>query len=103
MEVGGLLTSAGINISVCVVAFSLYSVLRKQPSNACVYFTQRFISEPVRRDDPFGLHRFVPSAGWIMQAWRATDEEILEAGGVDAVVFMRIVVLRSLTLAHRKF
>ncbi|MBA0659267.1 hypothetical protein Goklo_011419, partial [Gossypium klotzschianum] len=93
MDVADLLTSAGINISVCVVAFSLYSVLRKQPSNACVYFTRRYISEPIRHDDPFSLHRFVPSAGWIMQAWRATDEEILEAGGIDAVVFMRIVVL----------
>ncbi|XP_012447569.1 CSC1-like protein RXW8 isoform X1 [Gossypium raimondii] len=93
MDVADLLTSAGINISVCVVAFSLYSVLRKQPSNACVYFTRRYISETIRHDDPFSLHRFVPSAGWIMQAWRATDEEILEAGGIDAVVFMRIVVL----------
>ncbi|XP_022768592.1 CSC1-like protein RXW8 isoform X2 [Durio zibethinus] len=27
-----------------------------------------------------------------MRAWQATDEEILAAGGVDAVVFMRIVV-----------
>ncbi|KAE8657040.1 CSC1-like protein [Hibiscus syriacus] len=92
MDIGGLLTSAGINISICGVLFSLYSVLRKQPSNASVYFTRRFISEPVQRDDPFGLHRFVPSAGWIMRAWKATDEELLEAGGVDAVVFMRIVV-----------
>ncbi|KAL4332852.1 hypothetical protein GQ457_07G024680 [Hibiscus cannabinus] len=92
MDIGGLLTSAGINISICGVLFSLYSVLRKQPSNASVYFTRRFISEPVPRDDPFGLHRLVPSAGWLMRAWRATDEELLEAGGVDAVVFMRIVV-----------
>ncbi|KAE8676448.1 CSC1-like protein RXW8 [Hibiscus syriacus] len=92
MDIGGLVTSAGINISICVVLSSLYSVLRKQPSNASVYFTRRFISEPIQHDDPFGLHRFVPSAGWLMRAWQATDEELLEAGGVDAVVFMRIVV-----------
>ncbi|KAL4281134.1 hypothetical protein GQ457_03G034890 [Hibiscus cannabinus] len=92
MDISGLLTSAGINISICAVLFSLYSVLRKQPSNASVYFTRRFISEPVRHDDPFDIYRFVPSAGWLMRAWKATDEELLEAGGVDAVVFMRIVV-----------
>ncbi|KAE8715619.1 CSC1-like protein [Hibiscus syriacus] len=92
MDIGGLITSAGINISICVVLSSLYSVLRKQPSNAGVYFTRRFISEPIQHDDPFGLHRFVPSAGWLMRAWQATDEELLEACGVDAVVFMRIVV-----------
>ncbi|XVF36475.1 hypothetical protein REPUB_Repub19eG0061700 [Reevesia pubescens] len=92
MEVGALLTSAGINIAICVVLLSLYSILRKQPSNGCVYFTRRIVLEPVKRSDPFCLERFVPSASWIMRAWQATDEEILAVGGVDAVVFMRIVV-----------
>ncbi|KAK6245870.1 CSC1/OSCA1-like [Theobroma cacao] len=92
MDIGALLTSAGINIAICVVLLSLYSILRKQPSNVSVYFTRRFVSEPVKRSDPFCLERFVPSASWIMRAWQATDEEILAVGGVDAVVFMRIVV-----------
>lgn len=94
MDIGALLTSAGINIAICVVLLSLYSILRKQPSNVSVYFTRRFVSEPVKRSDPFCLERFVPSASWIMRAWQATDEEILAVGGVDAVVFMRIVVFR---------
>ncbi|XP_022768591.1 CSC1-like protein RXW8 isoform X1 [Durio zibethinus] len=92
MDIAGLLTSAGINIAICVVLLSLYSILRKQPSNASVYFTRKLVPEPVKWSDPFCLERFVPSASWIMRAWQATDEEILAAGGVDAVVFMRIVV-----------
>ncbi|XVF64250.1 hypothetical protein PTKIN_Ptkin09bG0153200 [Pterospermum kingtungense] len=92
MDIAALLTSAGINIAICVVLLSLYSVLRKQPSNVSVYFTRKFVLDPVRPSDPICLERFVPSASWIMRAWRATDEEILAAGGVDAVVFMRIVV-----------
>ncbi|XP_022772944.1 CSC1-like protein RXW8 isoform X2 [Durio zibethinus] len=92
MDVVALLTSAGINIAICVVLLSLYSILRKQPSNVSVYFTRRLVSEPVKRNEPFCFERFVPSASWVMRAWLATDEEILAVGGVDAVVFMRIVV-----------
>ncbi|XWS25467.1 hypothetical protein CRYUN_Cryun27aG0070700 [Craigia yunnanensis] len=101
MDVSALLTSAGINIAICVVLLSLYSILRKQPSNASVYFTRRLVSEPVKRSDTVCLERFVPSASWIMRAWQATDEEILAVGGVDAVVFMRIVVfsIRVFTIA----
>ncbi|MFQ6667017.1 hypothetical protein Gotur_033174 [Gossypium turneri] len=93
MDVSDLLTSAGINIAVCVVLLSLYSILRKQPGNACVYFTRRLVSEPVRGTGAIScFERFVPSTGWIAKAWQATDEEILAVGGVDAVAFMRIVV-----------
>ncbi|GMJ15253.1 hypothetical protein like AT1G58520 [Hibiscus trionum] len=93
MEVGDLLTSAGINIAICVVLLTLYSILRKQPGNACVYFTRKLVSEPIKGSgDPSCLTRFVPSASWIARAWQATDEEILAVAGVDAVVFMRIVV-----------
>ncbi|XVE70247.1 hypothetical protein DITRI_Ditri10aG0057200 [Diplodiscus trichospermus] len=101
MDVAALLTSAGINIAICVVLLSLYSILRKQPGNVSVYFTRRLVSEPVKRSDLFCFERFVPSASWIMRAWRVTDEEILAVGGVDAVVFMRIVVfsIRVFTIA----
>ncbi|XVE55698.1 hypothetical protein DITRI_Ditri03aG0179200 [Diplodiscus trichospermus] len=95
MDITALLTSAGINIAICAVLLSLYSILRKQPSNASVYFTRRLVPEPVKRSDPFCLERFVPSASWITRAWQATDEEILAVGGVDAVVFMRIVVFSA--------
>ncbi|GLT62967.1 hypothetical protein SLA2020_355670 [Shorea laevis] len=92
MNIGGFLTSAGINIAICVVLFSLYSILRKQPSNTNVYFGRRIASGRVRRKDPLCLDRFVPSPSWILKAWETTDEELLEIAGVDAVVFMRIIV-----------
>ncbi|CAB4296727.1 unnamed protein product [Prunus armeniaca] len=86
-----LLTSAGINIAVCVILFSLYSILRKQPSNVNVYFGRR-ISIATRRSDPFCLDRFVPSASWLLKAWRTKEEDLLAVGGLDSVVFIRMVV-----------
>lgn len=92
MDISGLLTSAGINTGFCLVAFALYSVLRKQPSNASVYFGQRLAQLRAKRNDHFSFDRFVPSPSWIVKTWEASEEEILASGGLDAVVFLRIVV-----------
>ncbi|XP_057424132.1 CSC1-like protein RXW8 isoform X2 [Lotus japonicus] len=91
MDIAALLTSAGINIAVCVVLFSFYSVLRKQPGNVSVYFGRRLASKHSRRLE-FCLERFVPSPSWILKAWDTSEDEILAIGGLDAVVFVRILV-----------
>jgi hypothetical protein len=44
--------------------------------------------------DNFLLERFVPSAGWIVKALRCTEEDLLEAAGLDAVAFNRMLVFR---------
>ncbi|CAD6206146.1 unnamed protein product [Miscanthus lutarioriparius] len=101
MKVGGLLTSAGINIGLCVLFLSLYSILRKQPQNVKVYFGRRIAEEHNRLRDAFILERFVPSPSWIVKSLRCTEEEILATAGLDAVVFNRILVfsIRIFSLA----
>lgn len=95
MNVSGLLTSAGINIALCAALSSLYSILRKQPGNASVYFGQRFAQVQAKNQAPFCFDRLVPSPSWIVEAWETSEEDLLEIGGLDAVVFFRIVVFRS--------
>lgn len=92
MEIAALLTSAGINISICIVLLSLYSVLRKQPANYCVYFGRRLVCGGARRYDPFWYERFVPSPSWLVKAWETSEDELLTAAGLDAVVFLRMVI-----------
>ncbi|KAL3655282.1 hypothetical protein CASFOL_001068 [Castilleja foliolosa] len=101
MNISALLTSAGINTAVCVGLFSLYSVLRKQPSLVSVYFGQKLVKSNSRREDPFWFGRLIPSASWIVKAWEATEDELYVIGGVDAVVFLRAVVfsIRVFTVA----
>ncbi|TKV92083.1 hypothetical protein SEVIR_9G140400v4 [Setaria viridis] len=101
MKVGGLLTSAGINIGLCVLFLSLYSILRKQPQNVKVYFGRRIAEEHNRLRDAFILERFVPSPSWIVKSLRCTEDEILDTAGLDAVVFNRIMVfsIRIFSLA----
>lgn len=96
MNISALLTSVGINTAVCLVLLSVYSILRKQPSNVSVYFGRRLASVCPRPSDPFCFVRFVPSPSWIVKAWETTEEEMLAVGGMDAVVFLRAVVFRWL-------
>ncbi|XP_062202210.1 CSC1-like protein RXW8 [Phragmites australis] len=101
MNISALLTSAGINIGLCVLFLSLYSVLRKQPANVRVYFGRRIAEDHDQLREAFVLERFVPSTGWIVKALQLTEEEILAAAGMDAVVFNRILVfsIRIFSLA----
>ncbi|ONK64886.1 uncharacterized protein A4U43_C07F31100 [Asparagus officinalis] len=92
MKISALLTSAGINIGICVLLLSLYSVLRKQPGNVSVYFGRKLAQEQNRSLDSFSLERFVPSPGWIVKAWKTSDEELLASAGLDAVAFVRMLV-----------
>ncbi|KAK1625819.1 hypothetical protein QYE76_000416 [Lolium multiflorum] len=92
MKISALLTSAGINIGLCVLFWSLYSILRKQPAFVKVYFGRRIAEERRLLREAFILERFVPSPSWIVQAVKCTEEEILAAAGLDAVAFNRMLV-----------
>ncbi|KAK3030219.1 hypothetical protein RJ639_038342 [Escallonia herrerae] len=92
MNLSAFLTSAGINSAICVVLLLLYSILRKQPGNVNVYFGQRLARLRLGNHDPSLIDRFVPSASWILKAWKTSEEEILAIGGLDAVVFLRTLV-----------
>lgn len=95
MKVSALLTSVGINIALCVVLLSLYSILRKQPGNFSVYFGRKLARERKRqKEGHFSFERFVPSPSWIVKAWGYTEDEILAIAGLDAVVFLRILIFR---------
>lgn len=89
MKLSALLTSAGINVGICVVLFSLYSILRKQPMFVNIYFGRRIT---LRRKSRFRIERFVPSPSWIVKAWETTEEEILSLCGLDCVVFIRMII-----------
>ncbi|KAK7307086.1 hypothetical protein VNO77_39833 [Canavalia gladiata] len=91
MIVSALLTSVGINTALCVLFFTLYSVLRKQPSNYEVYSPRLLAEGTSKRRSRFNLERLIPSPGWVAKAWRLSEEELLSLSGLDGVVFMRMI------------
>lgn len=94
MILSALLTSVGINLGLCFLFFTLYSILRKQPGNINVY-APRLVSEgKSQRTNRFNLDRLLPSASWVTRAWQPSEEDLLSTSGLDAVVFMRMFIFR---------
>ncbi|XLT92368.1 hypothetical protein HN873_014043 [Arachis hypogaea] len=90
MILSALLTSVGINFSLCFIFFTLYSILREQPGNIPVY-ASRLVSEDKLPEAQFNLGRR-PTAGWMRRAWEPSEDELISNAGLDAFVFMRIFV-----------
>ncbi|AAF26163.1 hypothetical protein [Arabidopsis thaliana] len=95
MLLSALLTSVGINLGLCFLFFTLYSILRKQPSNVTVY-GPRLVKKDGKsqQSNEFNLERLLPTAGWVKRALEPTNDEILSNLGLDALVFIRVFVFR---------
>src|SRR3954468_5390318 len=93
MIVSALLTSVGINTALCVLFFTLYSILRKQPSNYKVYIP-RLLAEGASRTRRFNLKLLIPSPDWVGKAWSISEQELFLSSGLDALVFMRLITFR---------
>ncbi|KAF6171768.1 hypothetical protein GIB67_007289 [Kingdonia uniflora] len=91
MIVSALLTSVGINFGLCVLYFTLYSILRKQPGNIHVYAPRLVAEGKSQKKTHFNIDRLLPSTGWVKRAWTLTEDEIMSVSGLDGVVFLRII------------
>ncbi|OMO75682.1 hypothetical protein CCACVL1_16106 [Corchorus capsularis] len=86
-----LLASAGINIGLAVLILILFSILKKQPSNAPIYYPRPLSKQNRPIFPPFSLSRFIgPSFSWIPRAFRVSEDEILDISGLDALVVIRL-------------
>ncbi|CAL0321733.1 unnamed protein product [Lupinus luteus] len=92
MILSALLTSVAINLGLCFLFFTLYSILRKQPGNITVYASRLVVEGKVKEGGEFNLERLLPTAGWVRKAWEPSEEEFLSNSGLDAFVFMRIFI-----------
>ncbi|KAG2714231.1 hypothetical protein I3843_03G020000 [Carya illinoinensis] len=101
MILSALLTSVGINLGLCLLFFTLYSILRKQPGNVTVYAPRLAAEGKAQQGGQFNLESLLPTVGWVRKAWQLSEDEILSVLGLDAVVFMRIFIfsLRVFTFA----
>ncbi|CAA0828396.1 CSC1-like protein HYP1 [Striga hermonthica] len=92
MILSALLTSVGINATLCFVFFILYSVLRNRSSNANLYVPRLVAEGKFREEDEFGVGSLLSSFKWVKRAWQPSEDELLSNSGLDAVVFMRIFI-----------
>ncbi|KAK0572888.1 hypothetical protein LWI29_000016 [Acer saccharum] len=100
MNPQGLLASAVINIGLAFVILALFSILKKQPSNAPIYYARRLSQVPdnVTFHSSFTLSRFLPSISWISRASRVSEDQILQTSGLDALLVIRLLKFGSVLL-----
>lgn len=92
MNAESLIASASINIGLALVILCLFSVFRKQPSNANIYYPRRLsLRHTISFDHSY--NRFLPSLDWIRDAVRVTEDDILCSSGLDALVLIRFFKL----------
>ncbi|KHG15757.1 putative membrane C2G11.09 [Gossypium arboreum] len=90
MNSQSLLASVGINIGLAMVILFLFSILKKQPSNAAIYYPRPLSKRHPITFPPFSLRRFIPSFSWIPRAFRVSEDEILQTNGLDALIVIRL-------------
>ncbi|KAF9686398.1 hypothetical protein SADUNF_Sadunf03G0154500 [Salix dunnii] len=89
--IASLTASAAINFGLAFIVLSLFSIFKKQPSNASIFYARRLSKrQQVHFEQSFTLSRFLPSVAWIPRAFRVTEDEILDIGGLDALIVIRL-------------
>lgn len=92
MILSALLTSVGINLGLCLLYLTLFSIFKKQPGNVYVYAPRLVAEGKARQENDFNLERLIPSVNWVKRAWQVTEDELLSISGFDAIVLMRIII-----------
>lgn len=91
MDVQSLYASAAINIGLAIVILTLFSILKKQPTYAPIYYARRLSKKHhIPFDSSFTLRRFLPSVSWISRSFNVSESEILHSTGLDALVVVRL-------------
>ncbi|KAM4082179.1 hypothetical protein ACJW30_11G151200 [Castanea mollissima] len=92
MNPHSLFASAAINIGLALVTLTLFSIFKKQPSFAPIYYARRLSNgQQIHfHDQTFSCRHFLPSVSWIPRAFRVTEDEILDSSGLDALVIIRL-------------
>lgn len=97
--ISDLLTSMGINMALVTLFLTLYSMFSKQPFNARVYFTRQYIkTRDFGRTESGRLVinplEYLTMAAWLKKAIVLPEDDLLAIAGLDAVVLMRLFILR---------
>lgn len=98
MKAESLVVSAAINIGLAILILSLFSILKKQPFYAPVYYARRLSLGHRSDHQSFNFRRLLPELNWISRAVRVTEEEILDNCGLDVLVFVRLFKFGSVLL-----
>lgn len=80
------ITSLVTSFVVFCILILAYCILSRRPENAVVYYPLRVL----RGEDGAALAKRRGPLAWIVESFKATDDDIVAAAGLDAAVYMHL-------------
>jgi len=80
------ITSLVTSFVVFCILILAYAILSRRPENAVVYYPLRVL----RGEDGAALAKRRGPLAWIIESFKATDDDIVAAAGLDAAVYMHL-------------
>ncbi|KAH9328269.1 hypothetical protein KI387_000377, partial [Taxus chinensis] len=101
MDFSSLLTTVGTSFVVFLVLLLLFTWLSTRPGNYVIYYPSKILKGNHGSGKEKGKDAFVPRSRtpftWMVEAWQATEDEIIAAAGLDASVYL-IFMSRALAI-----
>jgi hypothetical protein len=80
------ITSLVTSFVVFCILMVVYVILHRRPGNAVIYYPLRLL----RGEDAATVAKRHGAFTWIIEAFRATDDDIAAAAGLDAAVYLHL-------------
>lgn len=87
VEQASFITSLVTSFVIFCILLVLYSILRQRPGNALIYYPLRILRG---EDGPTVVAKHRGPFTWIVESFKATEDDIVAAGGLDAAVYMHL-------------
>ncbi|KAG0616625.1 hypothetical protein M758_5G129300 [Ceratodon purpureus] len=86
VQQASFITSLVTSCVVFLVLNLVYIILHRRPGNAVIYYPLRLL----RGEDAATVAKRHGAFTWIVESFRATEDDIVAAGGLDAAVYMHL-------------
>eukprot|EP01018_Ginkgo_biloba_P029931 Gb_08556 [translate_table: standard] len=84
MDLSSFLTSVITSFLIFLLLVLAYTWLSRRPGNYVIYYPKMIL----RGLEPFDGPKSRGPFAWIIEAWQATEDEIISAAGLDAAVYL---------------
>lgn len=86
VEQASFITSLVTSFVVFCILLVAYAILSRRPGNAVIYYPLNIL----RGEDPAALVKRRSPISWITDSFKASEADIVRAGGLDAAVYMHL-------------
>lgn len=96
VQQASFITSLVTSFVVFCILMLVYVILHRRPGNAVIYYPLRLL----RGEDPATVAKRHGAFSWIIDPIKATEDDIVATGGLDAAVYMQLFTAGIIPIFH---